>query len=55
MRLQKEILRELINKLKDLEIENPNNYTLGVEVRKLVKSIDINNDKFYEELFRQDS
>ena len=55
MKLQKEILRELINKLKTLEVENPNNYTLGVEVRKLVKSIEVNNDKFYEELFRQDS
>lgn len=55
MKLQKEILRELIDGLKNLEVENPNNYTLGVEVRKLVKSIDKNNDKFYEGLFRQDS
>lgn len=55
MKLQKEILRELIDRLKNLEKEHPNNYILGVEVRKLIKSIDKNNDKFYEELFRQDS
>ncbi len=55
MRLQKEILRELIDGLKDLEVENPNNYDLGLKVRRLVKSIDKNNDKFYEGLFRQDS
>ena len=55
MKLQKEILRELIDGLKDLEIENPNNYDLGLKIRKLVRSIEVNNDKFYEGLFRQDS
>jgi len=55
MKLQKEILRELIDGLKDLEEENPNNYDLGLKFRKLVRSIDKNNDKFYEGLFRQDS
>ena len=55
MKLQKEILRELLSELKSLEVENPNNYDLGVKVRKLVKSIEVNNDKFYEELFRQNS
>ncbi len=55
MKLQKEILRELIDGLKGLEEENPNNYDLGLKVRKLVRSIDKNNDKFYEGLFRQDS
>ena len=55
MRLQREILRELLGELKLLEKENPNNYDLGVKVRKLVRLIDKDNDKFYEELFRQDS
>jgi hypothetical protein len=55
MKLQKEILRELLSELKSLEVENPNNYDLGVKVRKLVRLIDTNNDKFYEELFRQNS
>ena len=52
MRLQREILRELISELKLLEKENPNNYDLGVKVRRLVRLIDKDNDKFYEELFR---
>ena len=55
MRLQREILRELLSELKTLEKENPNNYDLGVKVRRLVRLIDKDNDKFYEELFRQDS